>query len=249
MCHAAAAGASETCGVSTCGSLPDRGQARIDQYHVLISQCVGVKRLVRRMKPCRPGWWPEIGCVPVHAVQRHGDFEDLLAVSHVGRSVQRHRRHRTTQAASRPSASISAKAALQGWSMSMLPDWPCVTPGLRLSSTRRSVFSMPQADSTEAASGTATRGDAEFGRHRRDVQSGRATECQQGELPARIDAAADRCHPHAVSHATVDQPMDARRRRAASCDTRAPPRASLRPPSPRPGPGCDGRPGNSPRSR
>ena len=35
----------------------------------------------------------------------------------------------------------------------MLP----VCPWLRLSSTRRSVFSMPHADSTDAATGTATR--------------------------------------------------------------------------------------------
>ena len=52
----------------------------------------------------------------------------------------------------RPSASIAAKEARNA-AVSMPFSWPWE----RVSSTRKSVFSMPQADSTDAATGTTTR--------------------------------------------------------------------------------------------
>ncbi len=79
---------------------------------------------------------------------------------------------------------------------------------VRDTSNRRSVASIPQADSTAATRGTMTRAEPELARDVGGVQPGRAAEREQREAP-RIDAAPHRDEPHALGHVRVDDAMDA----------------------------------------
>ena len=139
----------------------------------------------------------------------------------------------------RPSRSMP-RTRRRSAATSMPPVW--LWP--RISSTRRSVFNMPQADSTEAATGTTTRLHAQFGGDGGDVQAGRAAE-RQHRIAARIDAAAHRGDPHAVRHAGVHQAMDAAGRLRQGQAQAGPP-AAAPPRRPRRDPTRGGRPENSP---
>ena len=142
----------------------------------------------------------------VDAVERHVDLEDLLAVAHVDRAAAR----RTG-----PSNDVREPAPPLRLH---LGEQPPQTPGRRAgrrrrygcatNSKRRSVASMPQADSTAATRGTMTRAELELARDVGDVQPGRAAEGEQREA-ARIDAAAHRDQPHALGHVGVDDAVDA----------------------------------------
>ena len=67
----------------------DHRQARVHQDGLLVSQRIGVETFVRGVEPVgeirrqgRRG--------PINIVQTYGDFENLFAVTHVRRTVQRH---------------------------------------------------------------------------------------------------------------------------------------------------------------
>ena len=61
----------------------DRRDAGVDEHHFLAARGVGVQFLVPDMKAVLDPV-DEIGRVPVEAVERDVDLEDLLAIAHFG---------------------------------------------------------------------------------------------------------------------------------------------------------------------
>src|SRR4029079_9756888 len=68
----------------------DRGDTRVDEHDLLAGRGIGVELFVLAMKTVLDPV-DEIGRVPVETIQRYVDLENLLAVSHLGRALDRHR--------------------------------------------------------------------------------------------------------------------------------------------------------------
>ncbi len=149
--------------------------------------------------------------VPVHRIQRHGDLEHLLAVSHVGRAVD-------DDLPAEPAEALAAFPLhlVEGGPQRGGVDSAIVGMGaLALAAHHlhpQIGVQHPPGGQHRSLQRHHDLGNAELRGHRRYVQPGRAAEGQQRE-PARIDPAAHRGDAHAVRHAGVDQPDDARRRR------------------------------------
>ncbi len=146
-------------------------QPRIDRHRRAVAQGVGEQGLMAAVE-CIVQLLEEIRPVEIERVERHGDFGNLFAVAHVGAPPHGDLAGEPGQ----PSATLPLHRGEGRVAGRMSP----VCASLRESSSRRSVFSIPQADSTAPASGT-NAADAELRGDGGDVQAGGAAEGQQRE--------------------------------------------------------------------
>ena len=194
----------------------DDGKARIHQHRLLVAQRVRVQRLVagvERVGDGRNG----VGSRPVDIVERHLDFEDLLAVAHVRAPAASDfalecglGKPRTTLRLHLAVECIHT-ARVERTRVSDVRAHHLVAQVAREHPPGREHRREPRHHHARQAQGARDRGH---------VDARRASERQQRKAP-RIDAATDRDEPDSFRHVGVDDTVNSLcRLHAADAETR-----------------------------